>query len=200
MTGPLLLPDGTAGAPSLAFLSDADGTGTGFHRVSANIIGVSVNGNLRHVFDDTSIRSGLDNARNLGLASQRWGHIYTGRIVTGAATPTVAIASGFGTSPSAAVNTGSADAAGIITITTGNPSAVTTGSVTVTFSVGNGAYGTNPPVVIITPQDGTGTWDVGVTHKLTAVSTTAFTVALQNGATNFTAASTYLFHYHVIGK
>ena len=200
MTGPLLFPDGTALAPSIAFSSDADGTGTGVYRHGANVLGFSTNGAGQWSLSAIDLSPITDNADDIGTTARRVKHLHTGRIVTGAATPTVAIASGFGTSPSAAVNTGSADAAGIIVVTTGNPSAVTTGSVTVTFSAGNGAYGTNPPVVIITPQDGTGTWDVGVTHKLTAVSTTAFTVALQNGATNFTAASTYLFHYHVIGK
>lgn len=36
--------DGTAGAPSIAWTSDADGTGTGFYRVAANSVGVACNG------------------------------------------------------------------------------------------------------------------------------------------------------------
>lgn len=46
VTGPILFPDGTAGAPSVAWASDADGTGTGFYRSNANTIGFSVNGTL----------------------------------------------------------------------------------------------------------------------------------------------------------
>jgi len=38
---PVLLPDGTAGAPSMAFSSDTD---VGLYRISANILGVSVGG------------------------------------------------------------------------------------------------------------------------------------------------------------
>lgn len=41
---PILFPDGTAGAPSSAFASDADGTGTGLFRQAANSIGYSLNG------------------------------------------------------------------------------------------------------------------------------------------------------------
>jgi len=47
LTSPLLLPDGTAAAPSLAFSSDADGTGTGLFRSAANSIGFSTNGTER---------------------------------------------------------------------------------------------------------------------------------------------------------
>jgi hypothetical protein len=43
-TGPILFPDGTITAPSIAFSSDADGSGTGFYRSAANTIGVTCNG------------------------------------------------------------------------------------------------------------------------------------------------------------
>jgi hypothetical protein len=43
-TGPVLLPNGTAAAPSIAFSSDSDGTGTGVFRSTANAIGLSTNG------------------------------------------------------------------------------------------------------------------------------------------------------------
>jgi hypothetical protein len=111
----------------------------------------------------------------------------------------VAVAAGFGTTPTIALDAGSTDNAGIVTVTAGTTPGAT-GSVTVTFGTLNGAYGTNTPTVVITPLDGTGAWDTGVTWKLTACSTTAFTVAFKNAATNFTAASTYRFSYHVIGK
>lgn len=42
--------DGTVGAPSIAFTSDQDGTGTGFYRVGANIIGMANNGTLKNEF------------------------------------------------------------------------------------------------------------------------------------------------------
>lgn len=43
----LLLPDGTAGAPALAFAADADGTGTGMRRPGADVIDFVTNGNRR---------------------------------------------------------------------------------------------------------------------------------------------------------
>jgi hypothetical protein len=134
------------------------------------------------------------------LHQMRPGRFFTsGAGFTSTLVPTVAVAAGFGTTPSVALDAGSTDMAGIVTVTAGTTPGAT-GSVTVTFGTVNGAYGTNTPSVVITPLDGTGAWDTGVTPKLTAVSTTAFTVAFKNAATNFIAASTYKFSFHVIGK
>jgi hypothetical protein len=150
-------------------------------------------------WSDRSVTPGADNAQDFGVSSLRWRRGFFGRLVTGAATPTAAVAAGFGTSPSIAVDTGSSDLAGVATITVGtSPGA--TGSVTITFSTGNGAYGTNTPSVQITPLDGANAWDTGVTYKLTACSTTSFTVAFKNAATNLTASGTYKFAWHVVGK
>lgn len=140
-----------------------------------------------------------DNFQDFGSTARRARRIYVGRIIAGAATPTVAVAAGFGTGPSAAVDTGSSDLAGIITITTGTVPAAT-GSITVTYSTGKGAYGTNAPAVSVTAIDGAAAWDTAVTWKLTANSTTAFTVAFKNAATNFTASTTYKFAWVAIGK
>lgn len=49
--GPVLIADGTANNPSLAFNSDNDGTGTGIYRQAANSIGFSTSGNLRWHID-----------------------------------------------------------------------------------------------------------------------------------------------------
>ena len=46
LSGPLLLPDGTAAAPSIGWASDADGTGTGIYRRGADEIGFASNGIL----------------------------------------------------------------------------------------------------------------------------------------------------------
>lgn len=46
LSGPLLLPAGTVGAPAVAFSDDADGTGTGIYRPAANTIGIALNGTL----------------------------------------------------------------------------------------------------------------------------------------------------------
>lgn len=50
MTGPLLLPAGTALAPSVGWAADADGTGTGCYRPAANQWGLTINGTLTHLW------------------------------------------------------------------------------------------------------------------------------------------------------
>jgi hypothetical protein len=50
ISAPLLLPDGTAAAPSAGWASDADGTGTGWYRNSANVMSLSINGTRRIEF------------------------------------------------------------------------------------------------------------------------------------------------------
>lgn len=50
-TGPVLLANGTAAAPSLGFSSDSDGSGTGLFRSAANAIGVTTNGTERWTFN-----------------------------------------------------------------------------------------------------------------------------------------------------
>lgn len=47
VASPITGPNGTAGAPTFAFTSDADGTGTGLFRSAANAIGFSANGTER---------------------------------------------------------------------------------------------------------------------------------------------------------
>lgn len=55
--GAILAADGTAEAPSVAFNSDADGTGAGLYRVSANVIGVSINGSKEWEFNSGFINA-----------------------------------------------------------------------------------------------------------------------------------------------
>lgn len=54
-TLPFLFPNGSANSPSMAFSSDADGTGTGFYRIGANNIGLSLNGAAIIDFDASRI-------------------------------------------------------------------------------------------------------------------------------------------------
>lgn len=225
MTGPLLVPDGALATPSIAFASDADGSGTGFYRESANAIGFVMNGTALAAWRTTFVRLGSGYAFNWGSAANAnggsndtglvrnaaaivevtngtsgWGSLKTGRLITGGSTPSVAVASGFGTSPSAAVDTGSGDTGGIITITNGTGGVATGGTITVTFSNTNGAYATNNPAVIVVPMNGTSSWNSRATAVITAASTTAFTVSLENNAAALTASGQYKFAYHVIGK
>lgn len=118
-----------------------------------------------------------------------------GRLITGGAAPTPAIIAGGGTGATAAVDTGSSDFAGTVTITAGtSPNAQVT--VRVTFSA---ALGTNPTTVNITPMNGGSSWD-RVVPILQTATTTKFEVLLDNNAVNLLASGTYKFAYQVIGK
>lgn len=69
-TGPVLLPDGTAAAPSLGFSSDSDGTGTGLFRSAANSIGFATNGVERMIINASgSLVPLIDNTYDLGNGS-----------------------------------------------------------------------------------------------------------------------------------
>lgn len=54
-SGAALFADGTAAAPSIGWTSDADGTGTGFYRSTANIIAFTTNGTGRGLIDGTAL-------------------------------------------------------------------------------------------------------------------------------------------------
>lgn len=77
-TGPVLLSNGTAAAPSLGFSSDSDGSGTGIFRSAANSIGFTTNGVERWVINASGsfncatdggcdIGNGLADPRDLSL-------------------------------------------------------------------------------------------------------------------------------------
>lgn len=59
-TAPLLLPSGTAAAPSWGWSSDADGSGTGFYRGGANLINITINGADRAQFGASRLNLGSD--------------------------------------------------------------------------------------------------------------------------------------------
>lgn len=64
VTSPITFADGTVGAPSIAFTSEADGTGTGWYLIGANNVGLSINGIKRHDYTATAVTFAL-NGSNL---------------------------------------------------------------------------------------------------------------------------------------
>lgn len=58
LTGPLLLPTGSATAPSMGWFDDADGSPTGIYRVAANQIGFLINGALAGRFTSNGFSVG----------------------------------------------------------------------------------------------------------------------------------------------
>ena len=55
--GQILLQDGTAANPSIGFISDDDGTGTGFYRVGADQLGVTIGGTQQFQWFSTGFRA-----------------------------------------------------------------------------------------------------------------------------------------------
>jgi hypothetical protein len=111
--------------------------------------------------------------------------------------PTCSFATGGGTSPSCALDTGSGDGAGIINATTGSGAPGSAGTITLTF---NASLGTNAPSCVVAAMDSVGSWDTGVTTRITAASTSAFTVGWQNGSTALSPSTRYRVAYQCVGK
>ena len=118
--------------------------------------------------------------------------------------PTVT-GTGLGSGGSIALQAGSTDMAGVITISAGN-AAGTVGTVTLTF---NSTYVTNFPVIILTLVDGTGAWQASAVARISTQSLTAPVITWNNmnadGANNaraviLTSGSTYSIAYMVIQK
>ena len=130
------------------------------------------------------------------------GSIKVDRIMAVGSAPTCTFTSGGGTSPSCTVKTGSTDAAGILTLTTGTGSPGSNGSVTLTFSAN---YGTNPPSCIFFPsQANTGQWVQSTTltadffDKTPAVGSDLEN--WQNGSTTLATSTAFDVNYHCWAK
>lgn len=146
------------------------------------------------------LRPVLDNSYDLGASGNGIRNTYTGRIVTGDATPTVGTFSGYGSGATGSLETGSSDLAGVITVSTGTGAAAA-GSLVLTFSTGNGAYGTNAPVCTAMLQDGGQSWPNTSQLRIGTISTTSVTIKF-DGSVALTSSSSnaYKIAYHCIGK
>ena len=83
---------------------------------------------------------------------------------------------------------------------TGSPAA--TGTVTLTYSTGKGAYGTNGTTCFLNQVSGTGTWSANPppSFAVTTQSTTQCVFTWTNAATALTAGSTYGINYYAQGR
>lgn len=119
-----------------------------------------------------------------------------GRQVVSGTAPGSCTVTGNGTS-TCALDTGSTDAAGTITITAaGTTTAV--GLVAFNYSV---TTGSNSTVCNANYQNGTGAWNIGAVPPIFVTnSTTAISFNINNNASNLTAASTYKVNYECYGK
>lgn len=75
-TGAILIANGTNAAPSLAFASDADGSGTGFYRTGTNTIGVSCGGARKFQIGTSALT--IDDTFNIALGTSTGTKIGTG--------------------------------------------------------------------------------------------------------------------------
>lgn len=119
-----------------------------------------------------------------------------GRQTVGGTAPSACTITGNGTS-TCALDTGSTDAAGTITITAaGTTTAV--GLVSITYSA---TTGTNSTVCNGNYASGTGTWAIGAIPPIFITdTTTGMSFNINNAASNLTAVSTYKVNYECYGK
>lgn len=74
-TGPVLLPDGTAVSPALAF---AAAPGTGLFRSPGDALVLSTGGVQRYVLYVDTLRPEIDNVVSLGVSGARWEDVWAG--------------------------------------------------------------------------------------------------------------------------
>ena len=120
-----------------------------------------------------------------------------GHLLSSQATaPTIGTPANCGTSPTAAVTTGSTDSAGSFTITAGTGSPTTCDTV-VTF---NATYTSAPKSVVITPTLAVGSATNQREAYISAVSATTFTVKINTNLTGNTPAPSEVmsFYYWVV--
>jgi hypothetical protein len=115
-------------------------------------------------------------------------------IIGNSSAPTIAAGTGAGTSPTISIS--GTDAGGFISLTTGTSPSASATVFTVTFNV---AYGAAPKSVVLTPggpNTATLSGNAAVYADEASTSTTQFIAKV--GSTNLTAATTYIWYYHVI--
>jgi len=146
-----------------------------------------------------AVKPATDNTTDSGAVAARWRNVYTGRIITGAATPTAAV-TGAGTTATAILSTGSTDLGGQIVISATGTGQAAAGTTTLTYSTTNGAYGTNNPACVAMLSSQSGVWNARATIMSGAPTTTSIVFLWDNNAVALTASSTYVVNYQCIGK
>jgi hypothetical protein len=118
-----------------------------------------------------------------------------GRLVSGAAAPSIAAGTGAGTGPTISVS--GTDQGGVISITTGTAPATSATLATVTFSV---AYGASPKAVLIAPAEvNSAALVVAARPYEDQASRAAASFVLKTGSTALAASTAYKWNYLVLG-
>jgi hypothetical protein len=121
--------------------------------------------------------------------------VHAERAFTVGTAPTVS-STGLGTG-SVAMDTGSTDLAGIITLT-GSGTGGASGVITLTFNATT--VGSNAPAIICTLMNGSGSWNARATAIIATATTTGATINWDNNAVSLNAANTWKVAYHIISK
>jgi hypothetical protein len=178
VTSPVTFANGTAAAPSVAFTSDADGTGTGLFRSAANSIGFATNGTERWVINSSgSLNPATDNANDIGNGTVNPRDITASRNVTAKGSylsPFVALADG-------ATVTWDMNAGQNATVTLGGNR---------TLAITNAANGMSGCLIVT--QDGTGgrTLTLPATSKVIGGGAGAITLTAAAGASDIICFAT----------
>ncbi len=107
----------------------------------------------------------------------------------------VVTGAGLGTGPTCSVDAGATDMAGVISLTTGATGTITPpSSVTLTYRF---SAAVNAPVVVALLQDTGTAWPTGTVLRVSAASTTSFTLSWTTTLVN---SNTYKISYVVIGR
>src|SRR5438132_438561 len=83
-------PAGTVGAPAMAWLADADGTGTGIYRPSADAIGFAINGSQAWLINNLfNLTPGATQSRDIGSVGLQLNDAFFSKSVQGSRTKTL---------------------------------------------------------------------------------------------------------------
>lgn len=165
----------TTSAELSTVLSDETGTGGGYVRATTPVL----------------------NHPTIGIV----GTSASAHVLTVGSAPTCAFTSGGGSGPSCALETGSTDFAGTMTITTGTGSPGSSGTITLTF---NATMGSNSPACITSLTKGATDWSVNSTVRVTTQSTTApvfsWTSASATALVALSTSTNYKISYICVAK
>lgn len=165
--------------------------GTGGTNLRLNI----ASGGVAHFASRLHVNTGSDlTDQNIPLYvngnGQLIGALTVQKIIGGSSAPTIAAGTGAGTSPTIAI--AGKDTAGQITITTGSSPTAGATIVTVTFNVAYAAA----PYIALTPANANASALALTSRPFPGSTTTTF--VLTAGSAALTAATQYVFNYHVI--
>jgi hypothetical protein len=206
------------GTYTLNATSDAS-VGNGNRSIGLQLVGAGLSRNTAGVFITKGTATGLyyhgvhvasgtidstgdafrsDDPATLGLNS--FGAVKFPRVLTQPTnfTPTVA-GTGAGGAGTFTLGAGSSDVGGTIIIGAA-AGAAANGTVTLTYSTGQGGYGNTTSCSVLTLRNSTGTWSARASAIITGESLTQLILNWDNNAVALTNGQNYTINYHIFGR